>query len=172
MTRGKRFFINSGSGHTVDPQSLYIYEGLTLDEIAARFKGCRGYSKRSLVRRSSAEKWKELRRLYLQKTHATAAENTNTGIDPVAQEVVADMASRMTQACELGVDTVLSALEDVQKLLRADKVRVVSEVDGERVVSEVRRTPALTLRIMRFYSAAVDSLLSLCALEKSLRRRP
>src|SRR5690349_18645727 len=125
MTRGKRFFTVLGSGRTVDPRSLYVYEGLTFDEIAARFKGCRGYSKRSLARRSSAEKWKEQRRLYLQNSHATAGEEANTRIDPVAHEVAGDMA-KWTQVYELAVDTVLLALDDVNKLLRADKIRIIS----------------------------------------------
>jgi hypothetical protein len=156
----------------MDPRSLYVYEGLTLDEIAARFKGCRGYSKGSLARRSSAGKWKVQRRLYLDNLHATVVEKSGPGIDSVAHERVGGTASRMAEVYELAVDTVLLALEDVHKLLHADKIRIVSEVDGRRVVSEeMERTPAVTLEIMRYYSAAVDSLMSLCALEKTLQRR-
>lgn len=172
MNRRKKFLAVSGLGQTVDPRSLYVHEGLTLDEIVARFKGRRGYSKSSLARRSSAEKWKEQRRIHLQNSHTLAVKKANTGVDPVAHEVAGDMASKLTQAYELAVDTVLLALDDVQKLLRVDKIRIVSEVDGRRVVSEeMDRTPAVTLKIMRFYSAAVDSLQSLCALEKALQRR-
>jgi hypothetical protein len=45
-------------GQKPDPRYLYVCEGMTLDEIVEKCKGIRGYSKRSLARRSSAEMWK------------------------------------------------------------------------------------------------------------------
>lgn len=165
-----------------EPRSLYIYEGLTLDEIAARFKGRPGYSKGTLARRSSSERWPELRRQHLcnlhRATEAKVREATGTAalanpetsdpvIDPVAHEPGQRRSGKVAQGLELVADVALLAAHDARKVLLADRIRIVSTVDGEESVMEMKNTLREKEVAMRMNSSAHDSLRKLRADEQS-----
>lgn len=160
-----------------EPRSLYVYEGLTLDEIAARLKGRPGCSKSTLARRSSSERWPELRRQHLcsvrraaeaqvREAIRTAPSDPTTSdpvIDPVAQEVGNRLGAKVVQGLEVVADVALLAAHDARKVLLADRIRIVSSVDGEESVMEMKNTIREKEVAMRMGAAAHDSLRKLRA---------
>jgi hypothetical protein len=155
-------------GQKPDPRYLYVCEGLTLDEIVERYKGVRGYSKRSLARRSSAEMWKERRRQHLRNAGHTAevrASKEADAVPPPAETPIADtpavgqedrFKSKVIQARELMVDGATLALNDVRKVLLADKLRIVSD-DGT-AVAEIKIGMREKEQAMRIHAHAAASL--------------
>jgi hypothetical protein len=126
-------------GEMPDPKFLFVCEGLTLDEIAARFAGLAGYSRRTLARRSVEEMWQELRRQHLtqarERTRTAASETaprgetTTGGPHAVTEDIDEGRRAKLGQFRDMAFDAAMLAVHDARKVMLADRIRIFTTTD-------------------------------------------
>ncbi len=137
-----------------DPRLVFIIDGLSLRELATKFKGKPGCSQRSLARRSIAEGWAKARHEHVialtRKTAASAAPVVASGVDSVASavarvedEAAARMGPKLAANRERLLDIATLITSNVQRALLADRIRIetVNDDTGEVTTATMKSTP-------------------------------